>query len=118
MSTPQIILWVTALAVGVPALFFGRNPTAGALFLAFAASQFGLPHEYYAWPDAFTIFVIILKREWLRADIFTFSDLFILLSFPLSWAIYIMEGQIPHFYWWWSLMIIALTQFVAAGLEP
>jgi hypothetical protein len=114
MSTPQIILWATALVVGVPSAW--KNPTAGALVLAFVVSQFGLAHVYYAFPDAFTIFVIAMKN--VGAGSSTPADRFILLSLPLGWIIYVLEGQIPHFYWWYALWFLALAQFAAAGLEP
>jgi uncharacterized membrane protein len=115
MSTPQIILWTIALGVGVPSAW--KNPTAGALVLAFIVSQFGLPHAFYAYPDAFTIFVIFMKKEWLRAETCPLADRFILASIPASWLVYILEGQILHFYWWYALWFIALAQFLAAGAE-
>ena len=115
MSVPQLILWTTALAVGVPSAW--RNPTAGALVLAFVFSQFGLPHTLYAYPDAFTIFVIFMKKEWLRAPTCTTADRFILASFPVSWCVYVLEADMIYFYWWWSLALIAIAQFLAAGLE-
>ena len=116
MSTPQIILWIAALGVGVPSAW--KNPTSGALVLAFIVSQWGLPHEFYAYPDAFTIFVIFMKKECLRADTCSPADRLILASVPLSWVVCLLEDQIVHFYWWWALAAISLVQFAAAGLEP
>jgi hypothetical protein len=119
MSGPELSLWIIAIAVGFFAAVIGKNPTALALVLAFAASQLGLPHEFYAWPDAFTIFVIIMKHEFGDTNHpFPTTDRFILLSVPVSWVVYILEGSIPYATWWWSLTLICYAQFAAAGAEP
>jgi hypothetical protein len=116
MSDAQLSLWAIAIAVGFSSAW--RNPTALALVLAFAVSQLGLPHDYYVFPDVFTIFIIALKVVLPREAVCSAADRFILFSLPLSWIIYVSENTIPHFYWWWSLTIIAFAQFLAAGMEP
>jgi hypothetical protein len=131
MSNARLALWVIALAVGFFAVAVARrpNPTALALLLAFAASQVGLPHDLYACPDALTIAFIMMKSQrcYLEGDGWWHeikclvlerspADAFILLSFPLAWGIYVSD--LHHFYWWWSLTIIAVAQFIAAGSEP
>jgi hypothetical protein len=120
-------MWVVALVVGA---FFWKNPTAGALLLAYVVAELGLPIKYFTIPDIVTMAVIFAKPRYrpcasywdlsigaqLRCLITerTPADRFILLSIPLAWCIY--SPVLTHSQWW-SLWIIAVAQFLAAGWE-
>lgn len=134
MSTPELVLWGVVLVIGVPSAW--RNPTSAALVISYLASRAiyiitgdALAVEYYAFPDIFVIAVIMAKREYcnLRPYRNTWyqlkcvllerspADRFILLSFPLVWALYV--ATIDPWYQYWGLYALAILQFLAAGME-
>lgn len=116
MTTPEIIIWAVALAVG--SLFAkSGNLTAGALCLAWLSAQVvylitgnSLPVEFYLYPDTFVLITILLVKpersiaDWIVAAIF-----------PIQWIFYV--AGIHDFYRWWILYFLALAQFLAAGLD-
>lgn len=110
MSTPQLILWVAALAVGLSCLRT-RNLTALALVIAFAVSEAGLPLEYYVYSDAFVIAAIFAKFQCSPAD------RFVLLTYPVAWFFYVADAPGSSAQWW-HLATIAMFQFAAVSAEP
>lgn len=134
MALPEIIILLVVLAVGIPSSW--RNPTAGALVLAWVAGRVAyivtgdsLPVEFYLYPDIFVLGVIMAKREayscppdgnteqHLRSVLLcrTRQDRIIMLIFPLMWLLYYVD--IHPFYKWYALWALAIAQFLAAGWE-
>lgn len=119
--------------VGIPSAW--RNPTAAALVLCWIVSQSiyiftgnGLAVEYYTYPDAFVVAVIFTKAEYCNLDPQSMleeikcillerspADRFILCTYPVCWYFYVAE--IPPFYTYWALWLLAVAQFLAAGFE-
>lgn len=128
MTLPHLILWGLVLVVGLPSAW--KNPTAGALVLAYLVAEIGLPPAYFVFPDIFTVGVIFAKGRyhpcpdywelstWQQLKCIlserTPSDRFIMLSFPLAWFFY---SPILSSTQWWCLFYIAVAQFLAAGWE-
>jgi hypothetical protein len=126
-------MWLVVLAVGLPSMF--RNPTAGALVASWIVSEmlwltgYGLPVDFYVFPDLFVLAVIFAKAEaypchpyrsaWdqLRCIITERSvpDRIVMLIFPVMWAIYV--SKLPPFYVYWTLWPLAIVQYLAAGWE-
>ncbi|MFL6728065.1 MAG: hypothetical protein ACJ8FS_16355 [Sphingomicrobium sp.] len=134
MSIAEFIFTAIVAVVGVPSAL--KNPTAAALVGAWLFSQLlywftgnGLATEYYAYPDAAVIAVIMTKSEacnfeiqdtiWgeLKCAILERSveDRLILCSFPICWYFYVAD--IAPFYTYWALWLLAAAQFFAAGHE-
>lgn len=133
MSLPHLIMWAVVLAVGLPSML--RNPTAGALVASWIVSEllwlsgYGLPVNFYIFPDLFVLAVIFAKPEayachpyssaWdqLRCIILERSvpDRIVMLIFPVMWAIYV--SKLPPFYVYWMLWPLAIVQYLAAGWE-
>ncbi len=128
MSDTQLSLWVVAIAVGLFSAW--RNPTALALLLAFAASERGLPTEFYIYPDVITIAVIFCKPDYRPCPDYSTvwhqllcilterspSDRIVLLTMPAAWYLYVTA--IDPYYQWWGLYWLAMAQFAAAGTAP
>lgn len=110
MSTAQLSLWVLATTVGFT-FFVKRNPTVVALLLAFAASEAGLPLEYYPWSDVVVIAIIMTKFER------SLADRFVILAYPLAWCSYVFDEPLSNPQWW-HLAIIFVAQSAVVGLEP
>lgn len=134
MTTPELVIWATVLAVGIPSAW--RNPTAAALVMAWFAGQAiylitgnNLPVEYYIFPDVVVLAVIMAKREWcnLRPYRSTWhqlscvllerspADRFVMVIFGVMWLAYI--ARIDDYTKWWLLYYLVVAQFFAAGTE-
>jgi hypothetical protein len=134
VPTEQLIMWAVVLLIGVPSAW--RNPTSAALIVGWIVAEGmyrlngnGLAVEYLAFPDIFVLAVIMAKREYcnlrpyrntwhqLKCVLFERSpaDRFIMLCYPLVWALYI--AAIDPYYQYWGLYFLAIAQFLAAGWE-
>lgn len=127
-------MWTVALGVGLPSSW--KNPTAGALVLCWVVSKTiflvsgnGLATDYYIFPDLFVLAIIFAKPEictfrpyqntWDQFKcIFlerSVPDRIVMLIFPVMWVIY--YSNIHSYYQWWSLWMLSIIQFLAAGWE-
>lgn len=132
MTYPHAIMWGVVLAVGVPSGWW--NPTAGALVLCWILGEAiytitgdSLPILYYLLGDAVVLMVIFAKAErarpfiGLRCQFWAIlkdaecRDRFVLLIFPVMWALYAVP--IHPYYKWWSLYFLVIAQILAAGWE-
>lgn len=134
MSTPAIIMWLTVAVVAV-SFSLGRNPTAAALVVSWSVGEMiwlatgnPLPVSYYPFLDIAVLAVIACKppyRRWqprgawerLQGIILDRSpaDRAVVLVFPIMWLIYV--APLHPYYAWWSLWLLAIIQFLAAGWE-
>jgi hypothetical protein len=134
VSLPELVMWATVLGVGIPSAW--RNPTAGALVVAWFAGQAAylatgdsLPLDFYLFPDLLVLAVIFSKQEacnlapyrnaWhqLKCVLLerSVADRIVVLIFPLMWLLYCLP--MPDWHKWWALYFLALAQFFAAGTE-
>jgi hypothetical protein len=132
VTTPEVVLWAIVLAVGVPSSWW--NPTAGALVLCWILGEAiytitgdNLPTTYYLFGDAVVLMVIFAKAEhrwpltssWFRLKSIlrdaVCMDRLVLIIFPVMWTLYAVP--LHPFYKWWSLYVLVIAQFAAAGWE-
>lgn len=134
MTWPEIVMWLVVAGVGMPAAAFNR--TAFALTVSWAAGQGvwlttgeSLPISLYILCDYAVLLVIFTKPE--RVDCSPYRDLraqlmalwterqmgdrYVMAIFPLMWTAYL--APVGDHYRWWTLWVLAIAQFVAAGWE-
>lgn len=114
MTIPAIIMFGVVFAVGIPSAL--RNPTALALVIAWMAAEAwglgagdSLPVQFYPFLDIFVIAMIMAKDER------SVPDRFVLLVFPICWALYV--ANVHPFYKWYLLWGLTIAQFLAAGWD-
>ena len=132
MATPEVIIWLVVLVVGIPSTWW--NPTAGALVICWIVGEVSylvigdnLPILHYLIGDAFVLLVIFAKAEhrfplegcriqlWKTLLDSVCMDRWVLAIFVIMWMIYAVPLH-PYFKWW-ALYYLLVAQFLATGWE-